>query len=90
MPSASRGRMRSRWRRNGCAQFLAAGAHGDMDWMADNAERRADPRALWPQARSIVMLGVNYGPDGDPLAILQGPRARRDFGLCPRRRLSRR
>ena len=51
-------------------EFLSLGAHGDMDWMAANAERRADPRALWPQARSIVMLGLNYGPTDDPLAIL--------------------
>jgi epoxyqueuosine reductase len=51
-------------------QFLAEGLHGDMDWMATTAERRGDPRALWPQARSVVMLGVNYGPDEDPLAIL--------------------
>jgi epoxyqueuosine reductase len=42
-----------------------------MAWMARNAERRGDPRAMWPQARSIVMLGVNYGPDDDPLAILK-------------------
>jgi epoxyqueuosine reductase len=39
--------------------------------MADKADRRGDPRALWPDVRSIVMLGVNYGPDGDPLAILR-------------------
>ena len=52
------------------ADFLAAGAHGDMTWMEANAERRGDPRALWPQVRSIVMLGLNYGPDEDPLAIL--------------------
>jgi epoxyqueuosine reductase len=52
-------------------EFLAAGAHGDMAWMAANAARRADPRALWPKARSVVMLGINYGPDDDPLAILQ-------------------
>jgi epoxyqueuosine reductase len=52
------------------ADFLAAGAHGDMTWMEANAERRGDPRALWPQVRSIVMLGLNYGPDDDPLAIL--------------------
>jgi epoxyqueuosine reductase len=52
------------------ADFLAAGAHGDMTWMEANAERRGDPRALWPQVRSIIMLGVNYGPDEDPLAIL--------------------
>jgi len=52
-------------------RFLAAGAHGDMEWMATTAERRGDPRALWPQARSIIMLGMNYGPDGDPLAMLR-------------------
>jgi epoxyqueuosine reductase len=50
--------------------FLASGAHGDMDWLAQNPERRADPRALWPEVRSVIMLGVNYGPDDDPLAIL--------------------
>jgi epoxyqueuosine reductase len=52
-------------------QFLAEGAHGDMAWMESTAERRGDPRALWPDVRAIVMLGVNYGPDRDPLAILQ-------------------
>jgi epoxyqueuosine reductase len=52
------------------AQFLAAGHHGDMDWLATTAERRRDPRALWGDARAIVMLGVNYGPARDPLAIL--------------------
>ena len=52
-------------------EFLSLGAHGDMEWMAAKAERRADPRTLWPQARSIVMLGFNYGPDEDALAILQ-------------------
>jgi len=51
--------------------FLDAGAHGDMTWMAANAERRGDPRALWSEVRSIVMLGMNYGPDDDPLAILR-------------------
>jgi epoxyqueuosine reductase len=52
-------------------EFLDAGAQGDMDWLAENADRRADPRALWPAVRSIIMLGVNYGPDDDPLAILK-------------------
>jgi epoxyqueuosine reductase len=51
--------------------FLDAGAHGDMDWLAANPERRADPRVLWSGVRSVVMLGVNYGPDQNPLAILQ-------------------
>jgi epoxyqueuosine reductase len=50
--------------------FLEAGAHGDMGWLAASPERRADPRALWPDVRSIVMLGVNYGPDENPLSIL--------------------
>ena len=52
-------------------RFLAEGAHGDMLWMASTSERRADPRALWPEVRSVIMLGLNYGPDHDPLAILQ-------------------
>jgi len=52
-------------------QFLAAGAHGDMAWLASNADRRGDPRALWADVRSIVMLGVNYGPADDPRAILR-------------------
>jgi epoxyqueuosine reductase len=51
-------------------QFLAEGAHGDMAWMETTAARRADPRALWPGVRSVVMLGLNYGPHDDPLAIV--------------------
>jgi len=51
-------------------RFLADGAHGDMVWMASTAERRASPSALWPDVRSVIMLGMNYGPDEDPLAIL--------------------
>jgi epoxyqueuosine reductase len=51
--------------------FLDAGSHGDMDWLAANPERRADPRELWPEVRSVIMLGVNYGPDQDPLVILE-------------------
>ena len=52
-------------------RFLADGAHGDMDWMATTAERRGAPSALWPEVRSVIMLGMNYGPGHDPLAILQ-------------------
>jgi epoxyqueuosine reductase len=51
--------------------FLAQGRHGTMEWMARNAERRADPLALWPAAKSIVMVGANYGPDHDPLQDLR-------------------
>ncbi len=64
-------------------EFLSLGAHGDMAWMATNAERRGDPRALWRQARSIVMLGLNYGPDDDPLAILKD-RRRGDISVYAR------
>jgi epoxyqueuosine reductase len=53
------------------ARFLADGAHGDMDWMQTTAARRGAPRALWPDVRSVIMLGMNYGPGHDPLAILQ-------------------
>ena len=52
-------------------EFLDQGAHGDMDWLADRPERRTDPRVLWPGVRSIIMLGVNYGPDENPLEILK-------------------
>jgi epoxyqueuosine reductase len=57
-------------------RFLAEGQHGDMDWLAATAARRTDPLVLWNDARSVIMLGMNYGPDGDPLQILQ----RRDRG----------
>ena len=63
--------MRSRKPRKHFREFLEAGAHGDMDWLARNPERRTDPRGLWADVRSVIMLGVNYGPDDDPLAILQ-------------------
>jgi len=58
------------------AAWLGAGAHGEMAWMADTAERRSDPRALMGDAKSLVMLGLNYGPEEDPLAATR----RRDRG----------
>jgi epoxyqueuosine reductase len=51
-------------------EFLDSGAHGDMDWLAASPDRRTDPRVLWPGVRSVIMLGVNYGPDENPLDIL--------------------
>ena len=54
----------------------AQGWYGDMDWMGETTDRRASPRALWDEARSVIMLGVNYGPASDPLETL----ARRDRG----------
>lgn len=44
--------------------------HGDMEWMADTAQRRVAPVALWPEARSVIMVGVNYGPESDPMPLL--------------------
>src|SRR5512139_2151141 len=52
------------------AQFLAEGREGDMAWLADTSERRKSPLALWPEARTVILLGLNYGREGDPLAIL--------------------
>ena len=52
------------------AEFLAEGRHGQMSWLAERAEWRGNPAALWPEARSIVMLAEPYTPDTDPLATL--------------------
>ncbi|KQS81198.1 epoxyqueuosine reductase [Rhizobium sp. Leaf384] len=49
--------------------FLHKGYHGTMDWMAETADRRADPRTLWSEVRSVVMFGMNYGPDHDPRTV---------------------
>ena len=51
-------------------QFLKLGRHGDMDWLVEKADRRRQPNALWPSARSIIMLGLNYGPDDNPMSRL--------------------
>jgi epoxyqueuosine reductase len=53
--------------------FVADGRHGDMAWMADTLDRRAGPTALWPEVRSILVLGFNYGPDEDPLGVTHEP-----------------
>lgn len=50
--------------------FVSSGYHGQMGWMEDTLERRSHPQAMWPEAQSAVVLGVNYGPDHDPLAVL--------------------
>ncbi|MDT8344062.1 MAG: tRNA epoxyqueuosine(34) reductase QueG [Thermohalobaculum sp.] len=53
--------------------WVAAGCHGEMGWMADRIDWRADPAALWPGARSVVMLADAYTPPADPLAVLARP-----------------
>ncbi len=57
------------------ARAVADGHHAGMEWLAETAGRRADPRVLWPEVRSIVMLGFDYGPAEDPLAVLAEPEA---------------
>ena len=53
--------------------FLAAGQHGDMGWLADRAEQRSHPKALWAEAKSVIALGLSYAPAEDPLASLTQP-----------------
>ncbi|WP_304165754.1 tRNA epoxyqueuosine(34) reductase QueG [Phenylobacterium aquaticum] len=55
------------------AEYVAQGRHGEMDWMAETLTRRSHPRAMWPAARSAVVLGMNYGPQHDPLTLLDHP-----------------
>jgi epoxyqueuosine reductase len=55
--------------RRDLSAYLRLGYHGDMGWLAAKADRRADPAVLWPEARSVVVLGMNYAPASDPLAI---------------------
>ncbi|HET7086040.1 MAG TPA: tRNA epoxyqueuosine(34) reductase QueG [Rhizomicrobium sp.] len=57
-------------------EFLDAGHHGSMNWMEQRSHWRADPQAMWAHAKSAIVLGINYGPAGDPLAVL----ARKDRG----------
>ncbi|MCP4330969.1 MAG: tRNA epoxyqueuosine(34) reductase QueG [Alphaproteobacteria bacterium] len=52
-------------------EYLRLGLHGDMAWMAETEERRRHPRALWADARSIIVVGQNYGPRTDPLKTLE-------------------
>src|ERR1700747_3554357 len=59
--------------RAGLSEFLPRGYHGDMGWLAATAARRGDPRALWPEARTIVVLGINYASQDDPLALADMP-----------------
>ncbi len=53
--------------------FVESGYHGQMDWMAKRMAWRGSPRALWPAAKSVVMLAEAYTPEHDPLAVLRKP-----------------
>lgn len=51
--------------------FVEAGYHGQMDWMRDTFERRRSPKAMWPDAKTAILLAMNYGPSIDPLTTLE-------------------
>ena len=52
------------------AAYLADGRHGSMGWLAERFEQRTSPQGLWPEVRSVIVLGENYGPGSDALASL--------------------
>jgi epoxyqueuosine reductase len=54
-------------------EWLSSGAHGDMIWMEETAERRGSPAGLWPEVRSVISLGMSYAPAVDPLALAGAP-----------------
>ena len=55
----------------GLAEYISAGHHGDMVWMEETLERRSHPQAMWPDAKSAVVIAMNYGPERDPLEDLK-------------------
>lgn len=59
----------------GYRAYVDDGRHGDMDWLETTFDRRKSPKALWPDVKSIIVLGMNYGPDRDPLETLSQPDA---------------
>ncbi|MBK6707172.1 MAG: tRNA epoxyqueuosine(34) reductase QueG [Sphingomonadales bacterium] len=54
-------------------QWLDEGRHGDMLWMADRVDQRASPEGLWPEVRSVIMLGMSYAPETDPMLLEAQP-----------------
>ena len=71
--------------RSRLAEFLASGAHGEMGWLATRTQERTDPRALWPEARSVIALGLSYAPDADP-RLLQAQTGRGAISVHARNR----
>ncbi|WP_261388893.1 tRNA epoxyqueuosine(34) reductase QueG [Qipengyuania aquimaris] len=54
-------------------QWLGEGRHGSMEWMESRKAQRASPHGLWPEAKSVIALGMSYAPDVDPLALEEHP-----------------
>ena len=77
--------------------FIAQKYHGDMGWMENNIARRANPKILWPQVRSVIMVGLNYAPPDNPLdhlkyrqqAVLSVYARRRDYHHVMKKKLRR-
>jgi epoxyqueuosine reductase len=59
--------------RSNLVEYVRRQYHGDMAWLAETLERRSDPHALWPEAQSVILLGVNYAPESDPLDLTRRP-----------------
>ncbi len=58
---------------HGLKEFIAHNHHGEMQWMAERVELRSNPQAIMPRIGSIITLGMNYGPESDPMALLDEP-----------------
>jgi len=54
-------------------EWLSEGRHGDMLWMEERVEQRSSPAGLWPEVRSVIMLGMSYTPESDPMALADRP-----------------
>jgi epoxyqueuosine reductase len=59
--------------RDRLADYISNGYHGDMGWLAERIQQRSQPTNLWSEAKSVIVVGLNYGPEGDPLEILSKP-----------------
>jgi epoxyqueuosine reductase len=63
--------------RTALGEWLGSGNHGTMDWMEARADQRAAPQSLWPEARSVIALGMSYAPKDDPLRLADAPQVGR-------------
>ncbi|WFL78525.1 tRNA epoxyqueuosine(34) reductase QueG [Altererythrobacter arenosus] len=54
-------------------EWLGEGSHGSMEWMEARAAQRRSPQGLWPEAKSVIALGMSYAPEKDPLALERHP-----------------
>ena len=66
-------------------EFVASGHHGTMAWFEDTLERRKAPTAMWPEAKSALVVAMNYGPDSDPLDDLKA-KSRANISVYARNR----